>query len=158
MEYLGLLASLIMPIFAITVMWFKHTESVKYQHSRNIDEDSNKEINGADKRDSKMPAETGLIALALKNITFLGVMAVSAVSATALAFYRLSGLEAKHKALQAEVKKEFIDMRETQRVADLEHLREINRIEKQRSEDRLETQKSLHALQVEGLRNRGPSK
>lgn len=108
------------------------------------------------KRNNKeMPAETGLLALALKNITFLGASVVGAIATAAVALYRLTGLETKHKTLQEEVTNEFIAMRESQRVADIAHLKEINRIEKLRGEDRLETERSLRQLQVEGLKARG---
>ncbi len=47
-----------------------------------------------------MPAETGLTALLLKNITWVVAAVVGIVSTTAVAMHRLIGLEKKHAEVE----------------------------------------------------------
>jgi hypothetical protein len=101
--------------------------------------------------------DVGMVGLILKNITFILSAIAAAIATSAVALYRLSGLEARHKTLQKEVTDEFISMRESQRAQDIEHKKEINRLENDRSTDKLEIQKSLHAFHIESLKLRGPN-
>jgi len=58
MEYLSLGVSLVMSLLALAVMLGKHTESVKNQHSKNIEQDarSDKQDSRSDKQDAKIEA------------------------------------------------------------------------------------------------------
>lgn len=51
MEYLGLGVSLVLSLLAMAVMWGKHSESVRNQHSKNIEQDQR-----SDKQDAKIDA------------------------------------------------------------------------------------------------------
>ncbi len=75
-----------------------------------------------------MPAETGLTALLLKNITWVVAAVVGIVSTTAVAMHRLIGLEKRHKALEASVLDSFKRLFEEQRAIDLKNAEELRRI------------------------------
>ncbi len=48
---IAIVASLVVPMLALAAMWGKHTESVKNQHAKNIEQDER-----ADKQDDKINA------------------------------------------------------------------------------------------------------
>tara|TARA_R110000851_G_scaffold232648_1_gene385248 strand:+ start:877 stop:1161 length:285 start_codon:yes stop_codon:yes gene_type:complete len=62
-DNLVLIISLITPFVAIAVMWGKHTESVKNQHAKNVEQDERfeKQEKRSSKQDDKIDALQGLV-------------------------------------------------------------------------------------------------
>ena len=53
---IAIVASLVVPMLALAAMWGKHTESVKNQHAKNIEQDQR-----SDKQDDKINALRALM-------------------------------------------------------------------------------------------------
>mgnify|MGYP000897493706 CR=1 FL=1 len=90
-----------------------------------------------------MPAETGLTALLLKNITWIVAAVVGIVSTTAIAIHRLAGLERKHKALEDAVLDSFKKLFEEQRAIDLKNAGELRRITDKAHESSLQAERRM---------------
>ena len=90
-----------------------------------------------------MPAETGLTALLLKNITWVLAVVVGIVSTTAIAMHRLTGLERRHKALESAVLESFKKLFEEQREIDLKNAQELRRITDKAHESALQAERRM---------------
>lgn len=60
---IAIVASLVVPMLALAAMWGKHTESVKNQHAKNIEQDerADKQDERAERQDDKINALRTLI-------------------------------------------------------------------------------------------------
>lgn len=90
-----------------------------------------------------MPAETGLTALLLKNITWVVATVVGIVSTTAIAMHRLIGLEKKHKALEDSVLDSFKRLFEEQRAMDIKNAEELRRITEKAHESAMSAERRM---------------
>lgn len=90
-----------------------------------------------------MPAETGLTALLLKNITWVVAVVVGIVSTTAVAMHRLIGLEKKHKALEDSVLASFKRLFEEQRAIDIKNAQELRRITEKAHESAMSAERRM---------------